>query len=343
MSSALKTRGVQSSVRSVVPLQRGASNSKKIKNPPASEVIKETLENVVKSEDEDKRLGNGWYRLSPFLNSWVKVLDTEQKLPSKVWMAVYVKEFASVYLGIPHMPVPKTSLIYQYISSKEPKKQKTLQTFEKAIMEEFLNAKKFLPLGHIAQTGIEIVGRKKFFMAVRGLMGIAVAYPYVDEFLRVIEEDDRNKIGKLRSYFKGGFIHEIVHQLRIEFSKEYDGGEEIASHAAEILSTMGDNPFKDDYLKEVVENEKKLKREDALYNKDVIAAMKVVKQKLTEHPKCNYVPKTHEPNELNKAMKSIPEKIREEVLSQIAKEIVKTSPMELLRQAAGINVKGKKE
>lgn len=339
MSNVLKTRSIHHSFNNVVPLRASASKKARIENPQAQEVVKETLEKIEKSGDEDKRLGNGWYKLSPFLNSWVKVLDTEQKLPSTVWIAVYVKEHSSVHLGVPHKPVPKTSLIYQYILSKEPKKQKTLQAFERAVVEEFLNAKKFLPLGHLAQTGIEIVKQKKdMFMSVRGLLGIGVAYPYVDEFLRTIEKRNERGIRIYRNFFKSGFVHEIVHQLRNEFSTNEDCSNEIASHAIDILSTMGDNPFKDDYLKWVIGSDKKLNREDVLYHKDVIAAMKVVKHKLASNVHCQYIPRSHLPDELNKAMKSIPENIREKVLGEIAKEIVKTSVVELLREAAGISV-----
>lgn len=340
MACALKIRQVQSSHRSVVPLRLSAGNSKKIKNPPASEAIKETLEDVVKSGDEDKRLGNGWYKLTPLLNAWVKVLDTGLDVPSTVWMIVYVKEHASIYYGVPHKPVPKNSLIYKYILSKDPKKQETLRTFEKVVMEEFLGAKRFLPIGLISQTGLEIVGKKKFFMSVRGLLGLEVTCPYVDDFLRAIDSEDQNKVRNFRNYFRAAFAHEIAHLHREEILSKDDIGEEIASHAVEILAGFGENPMKDMDLEDYIKSLQKIMKLDnyqASYLKDVITAMKVVQQKLIQNRHCQYIPRSYVPDELNKAIKSIPEKKREEVLKKIVQEIMDALPIELLRIAAQVN------
>jgi len=295
----------------------------------------------IQNDDDNKSLGNGWYKISPLLNGWAKVFDTGRTIPQTTWIVVWVKEPASIFLGVPHDPVPKKSLIYQYISSNNPEKKKVIERFEKLMVENLLSAKDFLGgKGLLTQTGIEIASQakrkdgKEYFMTVKGLYGIEIAYSDVDTFLEIIEGGNKEKIQKCAVYFKGGLVHEMTHFLRNEFSDDFDSGVEIASHAVEMLSSMGDNPLKDEQFELAMQPE----YQDDRYCKDMITALKVVQQKLIEYGYCNYDPQNHTPDEINKAIKSIDEDDRYKVLQNIADEIIKMPAIDLLRAAANIGI-----
>lgn len=329
---------VQTAVSKVVPLIKGIS-TKRVQNPEPKKILGNTIDATLEEKDESKNLGNGWYKLSPFLNAWTKVVETGLDVPPSVWILVYVKEPASIYYGIPHKPVPKKSLIYTYILSKDPSKQSAVRRLEEEIVNSFLEAKRFLPIGLITQTGLEIVAGKGFFMSVRGLFGVEVCYKDVDEFLKAIENNDEALIKDYKTFYKAGFVHEIVHQLRKEFEREEDVGQEIATYAVEILSGLGENYIKDEYLNEIIRKMDKIdKVENASYIMDIIAALKLVQHLLSKCSACEHTPKDFTPYELNKAIKSISKDRREKILKKMANKIIEYSPIELLREALDVKM-----
>lgn len=289
--------------------------------------------NTGNSSCEVKNLPNGWYKISPLLNGYVKVFETDKKVPSSFWIIVWAKELASVFLGIPHNPVPKKSLIYKHITSENPEKQKTLENLENILQETFFQARDFLSKEPVLQNGIEIVGEKGYFMAVKGTFGIKVSYEDIDELIKSINESSEQELKEIKILFKTSFVHEMVHWLRKEIYNEGDTGDEIASHAVEFLSGKGENSLKDTYLAEEV-----IKNPDNSYKQDTVTGLKVVQKLLSQNKNCQYIPKSHEPKELNKAIKSIREKVREEILKTIANEIINKPVIDLFRIAAQANV-----
>ena len=151
-------------------------------------------------------------------------------------------------------------------------------------------------------------------------------------FLEDLEKKNEERIYYWYKFFKGSFAHEMTHQLRNELIEEENTGQEIASHAVEVLSTEGLNPILDFRLKDMTLNPK------TSYAQDVIASLKVIEQKLSNLKDCTYKPKDFTSKELNKAILSISEDKREKILSDLAQEIIKASPIELLKLAAKINV-----
>ena len=123
----------------------------------------------------------------------------------------------------------------------------------------------------------------------------------------------------------------MVHAIREEIYAEPDLAQEIAPHAAEILSTGGDNPTEDIYFEETQ------KKTNNRYQKDMTAALKILQQKLLQIPTCTHKPKNHELKEINKALMSIPENIKKRILKKMAQEIVSTSGLDLLRTAGGLD------
>lgn len=328
---------VQCNLGKVIPLREN-NKGQKVQNPEPKKVVSNLVTTTLAQTDENKSLGNGWYRLSPFLNGWVKVINTGLDVPSSVWFMVYVKEPASLYYGVPYKSVPKKSLIYSHILSKAPDKQNVLRRFENEVTDAFLKAKRFLsPIAVLSQSGLEITNLKKAFMSVRGLFGIEVSYEEVDSFLKAIENNNEEDIKNFRTFFKTAFVHEIVHELREEFIEEDDTGQEIASYAIQFLAGFGDNTILDKYLNGVLKDVKKINKDEVehtSYFKDIITSLKLVQQKLKECSSCTYHPKDYSPSELNKAINSIPKHRKEKVLKKITDKILDDSPIELLRQVS---------
>lgn len=282
-----------------------------------------------------KKLNNSnWFGVDPFMNAWVKVFTNpvDKKDKESVWMLVWVKNTgAALFHNEPYKGVPKSSLIYNCIKSRNPEKQKILTEGENILVNSYLDAKRFLGNKEV-QSGFEITGDRDYVMSVRGMCGIEIAYPYVDQLLEELNENDETKLAYFYNFFKGSFVHEMTHKLRDEFITEEDTGQEIASHAVEMLSTEGINPFLDEKLEATLENT------ISSYDQDVVAALKVLEQKLSLRKECSYKPKSFSPLELNRAMTSIPIEKRKAVLKELAKEIINASPIELLRLAAKVTV-----
>ena len=273
-------------------------------------------------------LNTQWKNLSQFLNAWVKVFwDKENK--KGVYMLVWVNDDSVVSHK---SPVPKSSLIYQYLISGDEDKKKVLEECETILINAYNSAVKFFPENTEVQSGFEIVGKEDFVMSVRGAFGIEIAYPYVDCLIEAIRSDSKEGINILQQFFKGIFAHEMTHYLRNEINEEENTGQEIASHAVQLLVTGGENILIDNRFEEVIKNPQ------TAYDLDMISALKVLQQKFSQSEYCIYKPTSFNPSELNKTMKSIPETQREKVLQNIAQEIISTSTIDLLRIAAQINV-----
>ncbi len=277
-------------------------------------------------EEKEKSLAPGWKSQAPFLNAWAKVFPTETK---PIWMLVWVKE-DSAYDN--DSPVPKLSSIYRYITSQCEEKQKILVSCERVLVGAFKEAKEFIGQEKDVQGGFEIVRRNDFIMTVEGFLGIEVNYKYVDALIRAIEENNLYVAAVLFNMLKASFAHEMVHYIRDEIKEDKSAGQEVASQAVEILVCGGTNPMKNKRIEEAI------KEPDDEYEQDIVAAAKVVQKKLTDLQECLYKPKSFKPDELNKAMQSISKEKREELLKKIAQEIIKTSPVDLLRLAAISNV-----
>ncbi len=284
---------------------------------------------ITKQENND--LINGWKNLSPFINGLVKVIK-DSKSADPVWMLVWIKNEAALFYNYSYKPIPNESKLFSYLTSTNSEKQKIVLDCEKLLLNAYLDAKNFVNGGQEVQSGFEITGQDDCMMRVRGYFGIEVSYTYVDCLLEVLENNVKGEIDSWQQFFKGVFAHEMTHCLRNEILNEGDNGQEIASHAIEMLSTSGNNLIAD------LSFSKKIADPSTSYNKDLITGLKVLQQKLSSHVLSTYKPKTHEPNELNKSIKSIQEDKREEVLKEIAQEIIKTSAIDLLRIAAQANV-----
>lgn len=278
--------------------------------------------------NKNKELAYGWTELTPVSNALSKVFYIKNNDP--VSMFVWVKERAKFYL---ETPVPKSSLIYNHVRSTNYEKQIILQTCEKILIDAYLQAKDFIANGNEVQPGIEISGDTSSMMKVKGLFGIEVNYFYIDSLLQSIKALDVEAVKNWKKFFKASFVHEMVHQLRKEIYTDSDTAQEIAPHAAEILSTGGDNPAEDVYIEEM-RNQKPNR-----YQNDIVAALKVLEQKLLQSPACKYKPKSFESKEINKALMSISKNIKKQMLKKMAQEIVFTSGQDLLRIAAGVNTK----
>lgn len=278
---------------------------------------------------ESSPKSSGWKSLSPFLNAWAKVFVPKGRNSKAVWMLVWVKEATALSN---ERAVPKKTLLYNCISKGGEEKEKILQQCEEILVQSYLEAKKFLARmsdDTEVQSGFEIVNEKNANMSVRGVFGIEVAVSDVDLLLDAIINDKKDEIYRLKRFFTGGFAHEMVHEIREEIFEEEDTGQEIASHAIELLSTCGDNPKTDESLLKRIK-----KSVYSSYDKDIVSGLKLLQSRFLVNENCRYAPESFEPDELNKAMKSIPKEKRERVLKAIAKEILHTTPLELLRLAA---------
>ncbi len=278
-----------------------------------------------------RHLDDGWKDLSPLFNAYLKTFPMESS-NRDIWFLIWTRDGETHELGKLYKPIPKNSLLYKYLSSSN--KDKILEEGEKMLLDSFLAGKEFTGKNcNDSNFVINIVGEKGYGMCVTGASSIEIAYPNIDSILISIENDEQATINNLKNYFKGAFAHELTHQMRGELEVEVDTGQEIASHAIEILACGGDNLFADRKFKVAVDEQ------STSYHKDMVTSLKVVQEFLIQSAGCNYKPKTYKTSELNKAMKSIPEKDRERVLKKIAREIIASSNIELLRIAAKIGVK----
>ena len=270
---------------------------------------------------------SGWKDQTPFMNMMTKVLSIEgEKKP--FWIATWIKQDAA----LPGKEgVTKKSLIYDYITNPNPQKEKVLQAFEQILIDTFFAAKRFIAEHDEIQYGLEIMYGQGWAMALNKDISIEIAHTTADHLLKAIRDNDTNILDKTKQYFKGAFAHEMTHKLRSEFIAEEDVGQEIASHAVELLVCGGDNPMSDEKFEWIIDNP------IASYPQDMFATLKVLEQKFLRNKDCLYKPKDFTPKELNKAMKSIPEHKREKILQKIAKEIINSLPIELLRTAAGVD------
>ena len=268
---------------------------------------------------------NGWQSLNPFLNARAKVFTDQKKYKLPTWILVWTKDESVFNRGT---PVPKKSLIYTHIISSDENKLKTLEACEEILLSAFFQAKNFIAKNKDVQPGFEIVGNKNSIMVVRGVFGIELSYEYADSILKALREKNWDNVVKLHNFLKASFVHEMAHELRNEV---YAEGDEIASHVTEILACGGDNPLTDEKITGWLDNK------SIPYNQDILAALKIVKKLLSGCKDCTYKPESFYPDELNKAMKSIPEDIREKLLSSFAKSIIRKKSLDLLKIAAGVN------
>lgn len=274
-------------------------------------------------------LNDGWKDLSPFFNAHLKVFPITNSA-SDIWLLIWTKDGGTEELNEQYKPIPKNSMLYSCFSGNGFKK-KVLEEGEKILYDSFLAAKEFT--GKKCEDSnfiINIVGEKGYGMCVTGTNSIEIASPNIDSILSCVEDENEFDLNNLKNYFKGAFAHEMTHQMRGELEVQVDTGQEIASHAIELLACGGENPFADRKFLLAIDEQ------DSSYHKDMVTSLKVVEHFLTQSKKCIYKPKNCKISELNKAMKSIPEKERDGILSRIAEEIIDSSNIELLRIAAGI-------
>ncbi len=274
-------------------------------------------------------LDDGWKSLSPSFNAYLKVFPIN-KSSSNLWLLIWTTDGEAQKLNKPHKPIQKNSLLYKYLSGSSIESQ-PLEKAEKILVDSFLAGKEFTDKNcDDSNFIINIIGEKGYGMCVTGVNSINIACPNIDALLGFIKDNDEAAVNDLKNYFKGAFAHEMTHQIRRELETEVDTGQEIASHAIEILSCSGDNPFADRKFVLAADEQ------NTSYYKDMVTSLKVLKEFLTQSKNCTYKPKTYKITELNKAMKSIPERIRNTVLKKIGQEIISSSNIELLRVAAGI-------
>ncbi len=284
------------------------------------------IQDVDGYSSKSKDLAYGWTELTPALNVLSKIFHIKNN--DSVSMFVWVKEKARFHTKD---PVPKSSLIYNHVRSLDEDKQFTLQICEKILVDAYLQAKDFIANGKEVQPGFEISGDKNFIMQVKGSFGIEINYRYIDSLLESINAGDIETVQNWKKFFKASFVHEMVHKIREEIYTEPDLAQEIATHAAGILSTGGDNPIEEMYTEEIEKSKNKR------YQKDVAAALKVLQRRLLELPACSHKPKNFGLKEINKALMSIPENIKKRTLKKMAEEITSTSGLDLLRMAAGVD------
>ena len=270
---------------------------------------------------------SGWKEHTPFMNMLTKVfsIDGERK---PLWIVIWVKQDTAI---TGKEGVPKKSLIYNYITSPNPERERILQEFEQILLDAFFTAKRFIAERDDIQYGLELMYGKEWAMRLNKDTSIEISHNTIDILLEAIRDDDTETIAKRKQFFKSAFVHEMAHKLREEFVENDDVGQEIASHAAELLACEGDNPASDEKFEFAIKNPV------GSYMQDMVAALKVLEQKFLINKDCLYKPRNFTPKELNKAMKSIPERKREKVLQKIAKEIIYASPIELLKTAARVD------
>lgn len=274
-------------------------------------------------------LNDGWKNLSPFFNAHLKVFPIKNS-SSDIWLLIWTKDGETSELNEQYKPIPKNSMLYNCFSGNVLKK-KILEEGERILYDSFLAAKEFTGKNcEDSNFVINIIGEKGYGMCVTGANSIEIASPNIDSILSSIEDDNELGLNYLKNYFKGAFAHEMTHQMRGELEVQTDTGQEIASHAIELLACGGENPFSDRKFLLAIDEQ------DSSYHKDMVTSLKVVEHFLARSKKCTYKPKNCNVSELNKSMKSIPEKEREGTLSKIAEEIIESSNIELLRIAAGI-------
>ncbi|MBI3590864.1 MAG: hypothetical protein HY094_05740 [Candidatus Melainabacteria bacterium] len=321
------------SISYIIPIQRAIDVQKTRTEENNVIPFKSTYPKIQDIIQRLKHLDDGWKNLSPFFNAYLKVFPVIND-SYDVWFLIWTKDGEARELGKPYKPIPNNSLLYKHLSSSGVKNN-VLEKGEKILCDSFLAAKEFT--GKNCDDSrfvfvINIIGEKGYGMCVTGANSIEITHSNINSVLSSIEDNDETTTSDLKNYFKGAFAHEMTHQIRGELEVKVDTGQEIASHAIEILACGGDNPFADRKFKVAIDEQ------STSYHKDMVTSLKVVQEFLIQSESCKYKPKTYETNELNKAMKSISENYRERILKRIAREIIASSNIELLRIAAGIGI-----
>ena len=287
-------------------------------------------EGIIEYGVSTKPLAPGWRNLTPFISAYAKVFHTPCIDENPLWILTWIKEHSAI---VRPNSIPTKSLIRNYIKSNDPEKHKALALCEQVLTQGYVEAKEFMGADEDeeVQSGFEIVGDKDFTMRVQGLFGIEVCYQFVDVLLDNILEKNLTDLHNWKQFFKGAFAHEMMHKIKDEIYADPDEGQEIASHAVEILATAGDNPIGDTYF------ERALKNTTSSYDEDMITSLKYLQQKFIQCKETKYKPKSIEPKEISKSIRSIPEKKREKILKEITQELITSSSVELLRIAAQVS------
>ncbi len=273
--------------------------------------------------------------LSPVINSWLKFFSPNKNTPIHS-LIIWTNEEAQS-LDKPYLPIPKNSFIHKCMRSNNPKYKQILEKGEKILIRSYLEAEKFFNEKDKEKIPLkfELVGEHGFGMETNNARkSIQVAYPSFNRLLFNIWKNNKNAIDTYQIFFKSSFAHEMTHFIReeLEYNRK-NRGLEIATHIVEILASDGEHLMVTNKYAAAIEKTFKSPKEYRSYRKDIVHGLLILHQILSEKKECLYKPKDFFPDELHKAIKSIPENIREGILKDLAQSILNTPSKKLIEAA----------
>lgn len=235
---------------------------------------------------------------------------------------VWVQETSPILSG-----VSKKGLSYRYLQSAEGSPEHSLLLeAEGLMMKAFLDAKKIFPQSTKIYPGFIVFKQgENTGMTTGTLLGIGVNSDNTDELFALLEKarktGDYSAVHAHMAWIQSAFAHEMTHNARGAMDDHPSlNANEVPSHAIQFLSIWDqDQSFFARRIQEIkTDKPKGFQRIHA-----EVGGLHVVQQKLITESRCRIKPKDFSPEELQKAIRSIPDSIRAHVLMTLAESILK--------------------
>lgn len=237
---------------------------------------------------------------------------------------------ASVFNG-----VGRQSPVYKCLTSAEKTAERALLAeAEKMLMQAYIDAQDLLPAAVRANKGFVILRQGSGTgMTTGSKLGIHMNDMSVNQLLGQLlyakQTGDYRLVQSTLSNIKSYFAHEYTHNLRGALDNMPKlNANEVPSHAVQFLSVWDQyDTFFSSRVSTLKSNPpKNMERLHA-----ELGGLRLIQSKLESHLLCTIKPKNYSPSELKRAIESIPQAKRQEVLKEFAKDIVE-APMNNFEQ-----------
>jgi hypothetical protein len=231
--------------------------------------------------------------------------------------------------GNPTRSVGKNTVTYKYLSSPEnAPEHATLVHAEKMLMQAFADAKNMFPPKTKLDDGFAIYQQgKDAGMTTGNALGIGVNSDNTDQLLTLLAQAEKtgnySMVDRHINWIKSAFAHEMTHNTRgkMDDSPRLNANE-VPSHAVQFLSVW-DKDAGLFFTGRIVQLRTTPRSTPERIHAE-LGGLNLVQQKLSGNSHCNYKPKDYSPAELQKAIRSIPENIRQDVIKEITADILRT-------------------
>jgi hypothetical protein len=225
-------------------------------------------------------------------------------------------------------PGPKSQTYKHLTAQPGTPEHAALLEGEKMLMQAFMDAKNLLPEKDRHWEGFVVTRLgDNTGMSTGTILGMSVNSLNTDELLQSLVAKNKNRAQDTVSWLKGAFAHEMTHNIRGKLDDNIGDNillntNEVPSHANQYLSTWNENQA---FFNTRV-NSLKLKQQPMGRIHAELGGLRLVQTQLNAREECQYKPKDFTPAELTKAIQSIPEEKRTEVLRSMVAENLKTPP-----------------